>query len=166
MKEGYFQNKIADFSEMIQGFEHRLKMAETEFERYQIQLGSFKQLLKKLKKVEEFQDQGIEKIKMENTEAIEEKINFLTLKAEKKAEKVIDQKAELISNALKQIKIDEEQFKDSLSKINNFHLEILYYKEFQQLFMLKLINKGILNHRELKEVELRAKKRVKQMEKI
>ena len=164
MKEGYFQNKITDFSEMIQNFEHRLKMAETEFERYQIQLGSFKQLLKKLKKVEEFQDQGIEKIKMENTEAIEEKINILTLKAEKKAEKVIDQKTELISNALKQIKIDEDQFKDSLSQINNFHLEILYYKEFQQLFMLKLINKGILNHRELKEVELRAKKRVKQME--
>ncbi len=164
MKEGYLQSKIADFSEMIQDFEHRLKMAETEFERYQIQLGSFKQLLKKLKKVEEFQDQGIEKIKMENTEAIDEKINFLTMKAEKKAEKVIDQKTKLISNALKQIKIDEEQFKDSLSQINNFHLEIQYYKEFQQLFMLKLINKGILNHRELKEVELRAKKRVKQME--
>ena len=107
MKEGYFQNKISDFSEMIQGFEHRLKMAETEFERYQIQLGSFKQLLKKLKKVEEFQDQGIEKIKMENIEAIDGKINFLTMKAEKKAEKVIDQKTELISNALKQIKIDE-----------------------------------------------------------
>ena len=152
MKEGYFQNKIADFSEMIQGFEHRLKMAETEFERYQIQLGSFKQLLKKLKKVEEFQDQGIEKIKMENIEAIDGKINFLTMKAEKKAEKVIEQKTELISNALKQIKIDEEQFKDSLSQINNFSLEIQYYKEFQQLFMLKLINKGILNHRELKEV--------------
>jgi len=64
MKEGYFQNKIADFSEMIQDFEHRLKMAETEFERYQLQLGSFKQLLKKLKKVEEFQDQVIEKIKI------------------------------------------------------------------------------------------------------
>jgi len=85
------------------------------------------------------------------------------LKVEKKAEKVIDQKAELISNALKQIKIDEEQFKDSLSQIKNFHLEIQYYKEFQQLLMLKLINKGILNNRELKEVELRAKKRVKQI---
>ena len=164
MKEGYLQSKIADFSERIQDFEHRLKMTETEFERYQIQLGSFKQLLKKLKKVEEFQDQGIEKIKMENTEAIDGKINFLTMKAEKKAEKVINQKTEIISNTLKQIKIDEDQFKDSLSQINNFHLEILYYKEFQQLFMLKLINKGILNHRELKEVELRAKKRVKQME--
>ena len=164
MKEGYYQSKAADFSEKIQNFEHRLKMAETEYERFQMQLGQFKQLLKKLRNIEEFQEEGIKRIITDNESVISGKLDQITQITEKKMERIVYKKTKLLEDSLQQIKEDEAQLQRALQQIDGFHTEISYYKEFQKLLMLKLINKGILNHRELQEVELRAKKRVKSKE--
>ena len=164
MKEGYFQSKAADFSEKLQNFEHRLKMAETEYERFQLQLGQFKQLLKKLRNIEEFQENGIKQIIMDNESLISSKLDQIFQTTEKKMEKIVAQKTKLLEEALQQIAKDEKKLQNALQQIEEFQIEISYHKEFQKLLMLKLINRGVLNHRELQEVELRAKKRVKSKE--
>ena len=164
MKEGYYQSKAADFSEKLQNFEHRLKMAETEYERFQLQLGQFKQLLKKLRNIEEFQENGIKQIIMDNESLISSKLDQIFQTTEKKMEKIVAQKTKLLEEALQQIAKDEKKLQNALQQIEEFQIEISYHKEFQKLLMLKLINRGVLNHRELQEVELRAKKRVKSKE--
>jgi len=160
MKEGYLQKKIAEFSEKLQDFNHRLKMAETEFERYQMDLGNFKDLLKKLKHIEDFQQEGLDNLTRDGNNLINEQISSLKDHAVKEVEKRVELKTKSISQALAQIEKDEQIFQSSLKEIDVFRDEIQYYQQFQKLFILKLINKGILNHRELSEIEQRAKKRV------
>jgi hypothetical protein len=164
MKEGYLQKKIAEFSEKLQDFNHRLNMAETEFERYQHDLGNFKDLLKKLKQVEDFQQKSIETINNETKKLIEDQVLSFRNILEKQVEKVINSKSKMISNSLERIEKNEELLKTSINEIDSFRQNIIYYEEFQRLFILKLINKGILNHQELSEIELRAKKRMKNIE--
>jgi hypothetical protein len=164
MKEGYYQKKIAEFSEKLQDFNHRLNMAETEFERYQNDLGTFKDLLKKLKHVEEFQQEGVDYLNREARKRIDDQILSLKEYAGKEIDKQINLHSKTMTKALDQLQKDEQQFRSSLQELDSFRDSILYYKEFQRLFILKLINKGILNNRELSEIEQRSKKRVKNKE--
>jgi len=161
MKEGYLQKKIAEFSEKLQDFNHRLNMAETEFDRFQMDLGNFKDLLKKLKQVEEFQQNGVDRLSREGRKLIDDQITSLKEYAGKEIVKQIDVHSKTMQKTLEKLKEDETLFKSSLEELDSFRDDIYFYKEFQRLFILKLINKGILNHRELSEIELRAKKRVK-----
>jgi len=161
MKEGYLQKKIAEFSEKLQDFNHRLNMAETEFDRFQMDLGNFKDLLKKLKQVEEFQQNGVDRLSREGRTLIDDQITSLKEYAGKEIVKQIDVHSKTMQKTLEKLKEDETLFKSSLEELDSFRDDIYFYKEFQRLFILKLINKGILNHRELSEIELRAKKRVK-----
>lgn len=161
MKEGYFQNKLTTFSETLSSFEKKLALAETEYNRMQMQLGEFKQLIKKLKDIESYQNKAISKIQKENMNQINEIIQETSHKLEKSVKKTIDRQSELLSGTLEQIKSDEKIFKNSLELIQSFELKINYYQEYNHLLMLKLINKGILNNQEINEIGLRAKKRVK-----
>lgn len=161
MKEGYYQKKIADFSEKLQYFEKKLEMAETEYERFQLQLGEFKQLLKKLKQIEEFKERGIHAIAQENQRIIEDSLSVLSDKVEKNVEQIIHDKANVFEQAVEQTKKEKDLFDESIEQINQLKSNIQFYKEFQNLLMLKLINKGVLNHRELNEIEMRVKKRMK-----
>jgi hypothetical protein len=162
MKEGYLQKKIAEFSEKISTFEHRLDFKETEFERLENQLGGFKQLLKKLKDIETLKDQAVKQITYENQMQIEKSIERTIIKLEKTTKKMVDSQTALLQKTLEQIKKDERIFNNTVNEIESLKEQVKFYQEFHRLFMLKLINKGILNHRELNEVELRAKKRVSQ----
>ncbi len=162
MKEGYLQKKIVEFSEKINNFEHRLEFKETEFKRLEDQLGGFKQLLKKLKDIETITDQTIKQINETNSVEIKKSINLTLEKLEKSTKKLVDRQSNSLNDALDQIKKDRITFSNSINEINELKQQVEYYQEFHRLFMLKLINKGIINHRELNEVELRAKKHVRQ----
>jgi len=162
MKEGYLQKKIVEFSEKINNFEHRLEFKETEFKRLEDQLGGFKQLLKKLKDIETITDRTIKQINETNSVEIKKSINLTLEKLEKSTKKLVDRQSNSLNDALDQIKKDRITFSNSINEINELKQQVEYYQEFHRLFMLKLINKGIINHRELNEVELRAKKHVRQ----
>jgi len=162
MKEGYLQKKIVEFSEKINNFEHRLEFKETEFQRLEEQLGGFKQLLKKLKDIETITDQTIKQINETNSIEIKKSVNLTLEKLEKSTKKLIDRQSKSLNDALDQIKKDRITFSNSVNEINELKQQVEYYQEFHRLLMLKLINKGIINHRELNEVELRAKKHVRQ----
>jgi hypothetical protein len=116
-------------------------------------------LLKKLKNIEDFQNRGIEQMKIENRTLIEQNLKELTKKSTKIIDKSIDKKTGFISDSIKQIEKYDKQLKESLMQIKSFSHNINYIKEFQYLLILKLINKGIINNKELKEIELRAKNR-------
>lgn len=163
MKEGYLQKKIAEFSEKINNFEHRLEFKETEFQRLEEQLGGFKQLLKRLKEIDTIINRSIKQINEENTIEIQKSINAALEKLEKSTKKLISIQSKSLNEALEQIKKDQITFSNSINEIDELKQQVEYYQEFHRLFMLKLINKGIINHRELNEVELRAKKHVRQI---
>ena len=162
MKEGYLQKKIAEFSEKIANFEHRLEFKETEFERLETQLGGFKELLKKLKDIETLTQKNIKQITHENQIQIKKSIEMTTIKLEKITKKMINSQTTLLKQTLVQINKDEKLFKNTINEIETLKEQVQFYQEFHRLLMLKLINKGIINHRELNEVEIRAKKRVHQ----
>ena len=164
MKEGYLQKKIAEFSEKIDNFEHRLEFKETEFERLENQLGGFKQLLKKLKNIEAVTENTIKKINEENEKEIQKSVKNALAALEKSTNKLITSQSKSLNQSLQQIEKDQILFTNSINEIKELKTQIEYYQEFHRLFMLKLINKGIINHRELNEVELRAKKRARQKE--
>lgn len=162
MKEGYFQKKISEFSDKIKTFDNQLSLFEKEFERLQIQLGEFKEFIKKLKDIESYQDQAVKEIVRSNNQHIDEAVEDVTRKVERSLKKSFDAQTALMNQTLDQIKKDEVLFEKSLGSLDVYAEQLQFFQEFHRLFMLKLINKGILNHRELNEVELRAKKRVKQ----
>ena len=82
-------------------------------------------------------------------------------KNEKFIEKNLNDKQLIINSAFKQIKKDEEVFNIQIEKIKKLENSVSFLIEFHRLFILKLINKGILNNRELDEIERRAGKKLK-----
>ena len=160
MKEGYLQQKIAELSNKIQDFDQRIKLEEKNLERLQTHLGGFKQLLKKLKEIEDFKNDSLSKIIDENKKQLDEIIKSLNFKNEKNLKKILDDKALIINSTIKQIKKDEEVFNKQIESFQNLENKLIFLTEFHRLFILKLINKGILNNRELDEINKRASKKM------
>jgi hypothetical protein len=73
----------------------------------------------------------------------------------------LEQKSFLLNKTLKQVEKDADLFQENQAVIDEARLAALYVKEFHRLLMLKLINKGILTHREITELDQRAEKHIR-----
>ena len=76
MKEGYLQMKIGELQEKCKQIEQTLSLEESNLRRIQHRVGEYKDIIKKFKDLNEFEDRLVTKIRKEN-EQLREKIKCL-----------------------------------------------------------------------------------------
>jgi hypothetical protein len=161
MKEGYLQMKIAELNEKCKNIDQIINIEKSKLILLQEQVGGFKELLKKLKDIDEFKKKTISIIKNENEQILNDKIIKLSKQISetyknsfKSKNNKIDGFLQNIDNIINEQKIIEEKFNKKMD-------EIEYLLEHNNLLMMKLANKGIISEREINEMNTRSLKRVK-----
>ena len=161
MKEGYLQMKIAELNDKCRKIDQMINMEKSKIILLEEQVGGFKELLKKLKDLDEIKKQTLNVITEENKKIMEKQIELLSNKITKTYKNKIEDKNKKIDEFLKEMnevyikKKDEDNI--LFEKIN----DIKYLLEHNNLLMMKLANKGILSQREIDEMHLRSNKKIK-----
>jgi hypothetical protein len=119
-----------------------------------------KDLLKRLKNVEQFKEESIKELKELNSTLITDSVDNLRADIQKKINDQLEHKGFLLNKVSKQLEDDITIFEENQKHINEARETALFIKEFHHLLLLKLINKGVLSHREKTEIEQRAEKHV------
>jgi len=161
MKEGYLQMKIAELNENCNKIDQMIKMEKSKLILLQEQVGGFKELLKKLKNIDEFKKQTIEFIINENKKILIDEINNLSKKISDKYRKIFDQKNKKIDDFLQNTENIQSEQKNIEEKINKKLNEVEYLLEHNNLLMMKLANKGLITEREINEMNTRSIKKLK-----
>jgi len=161
MKEGYLQTKIAELNDKCKQINQMISMEKSKIMLLNEQIGGFKDLLKKLKDIEKIKEQTVNHINKENEKQIKNQIEKLLNKITKIIETTIQQKTQNIDKTLDYLRKREGE----LNKLNEMIIkqtkEISFLIEHNNLFMMKLANKGILTQREIDEMHIRSVKKAK-----
>lgn len=160
MKEGYLQRKIAELSDEIKGFHQKLHMQDEELIRLEERVRGHKELIKRLDDLDSFKEQLTKEIKEEHKQVIAETVEELQEEISRRTAKLIEEKTRVLTQAIEEKKKDEALFSSYVSKIEEYDEITVFLKEFFRLFLLKLINKGVLSVREKEEIQRRAEKKI------
>jgi chromosome segregation ATPase len=158
MKEGYLQRKLTELNDQCRKIEQKISFEETTLERLQQRVGEFKELIKKLDHLQEFKKQSLNQIKEENSQLVEEQLHKLTEKTKTIIEKSMDNKSLTINEVLERLIQREEEIKKLAERIQQQTKQVDFLMEYNDLLMMKLVNKGILSDRDVNEMTRRAQK--------
>ena len=160
MKEGYLQIKIAELDEKCKKIDQMINMEKSKLILLQEQVGGFKDLLKKLKDLDDLKKHTINTIKDENEKILANQIKNLSKKISETYKTSIEHKNNKIDEFLKNIENIENEKKKRDGIIDKSINEIEYLLEHNNLLMMKLANKGIISEREINEMDTRSYKKI------
>lgn len=160
MKEGYLQIKIAELNDKCKKIDQMIKMEKSKLILLQEQVGGFKDLLKKLKNLDEMKKQTISIIRDENGKIIKNQIQNLSKEISETYKDSLINKNKKIDQFLKNMEKIEIENKEKNELINKKIKDIEYLLEHNTLLMMKLANKGIISEREINEMNLRSNKKI------
>ncbi len=158
MKEGYLQGKIGELFDKTREIEQIHKMQQEELNRFQEQIGGFKQLLKQLKEVETFKESTLKAIREENSKSFNETIDRVTYRLQKTIKDDLEHRSFVLNELHDHLEEDKKLFVKYIHQLETLDLSLSFLTEYHRLLALKLINKGMLSTREKEEIERRAKK--------
>lgn len=161
MKEGYLQKKLVELNERYRALDQMISLQKANIERLQEQVGGFKQLLKRLKNIEEFKKQVMKEVINENKKHIDLISEKIIREMNKTIDRTLEYRSKDLRNAIQQLEKYEEEMRLNLDRIEKIGQTVDYLFEYNRLFMLKLMNKGIISNREITELDRRAKKKNK-----
>jgi len=161
MKEGYLQIKIAELNDKCKKIDQMINLEKSKIILLQEQVGGFKDLLKKLKDLDELKNQTIGIIKQENENILTSQIKILSKKISDTYNTSVEQKNKKINEFLKNMENIENEKKDRDELIDKKINEVQYLLEHNNLLMMKLANKGIISEREINEMDVRSYKKIR-----
>jgi hypothetical protein len=161
MKEGYLQTKIAELNDKCKKIDQMISMEKSKILLLNEQVGGFKELLKKLKDIERIKEDTVNHINKENEKLIQNQIEKLSNKTIKIIETLIQQKTKNIDETLNYLLDRKDEINQQTEMITQQTKEINFLIEHNNLFMMKLANKGILTQREIDEMDRRSIKKAK-----
>ena len=160
MKEGYLQIKIAELNDKCKKIDQMIKMEKSKLLLLQEQVGGFKDLLKKLKNLDEMKKQTLNIIRDENEKIIKNQIQNLSKEISETYKGSLINKNKKIDQFLKNMENIENENKERNELINKKIKDVEYLIEHNTLLMMKLANKGILSEREINEMNIRSNKKI------
>ena len=163
MKEGYLQIKIAELNDKCKKIDQMINMERSKIILLQEQVGGFKDLLKKLKDLDEIKKQTISILNEENEKIMKKQIETISKKISDTYKTSIEYKNKKIDEFLNNMKNIDNGKKDKDDLIYNKIIEIEYLLEHNNLLMMKLANKGILSEREINEMDNRSYKKIRKI---
>jgi len=158
MKEGYLQLKIAEMNDKLNKIDQMFSMEKSKINLLEERVGGLKDLIKKLKKIDDFKENILKEINNKNKKIIEEEIQNISKKIENKIKLLIIEKTKEIENIYNYIKSREIQLDGQEETINSMRDDTKYLLKYNEILMMKLVNKGIFTDREVNELERRSSK--------
>jgi len=161
MKEGYLQTKIAELNDKCKHIDQMISMEKSKLLLLQEQVGGFKELLKKLKDIEEIKEQTVSHINRENEKIIKKHIENLSNNIMGIIETSLKNKTQKIDEAIDCLKEQEERMGQQIEAIEQQTKDICFLIEHNDLLMMKLVNKGVLSDRDVTEIQRRSLRKSK-----
>jgi hypothetical protein len=162
MKEGYLQTKISELNDKCKLIDQMISIEESKIRRLRQKVGNYKDLLKKLDDIQEIKKQIVRCTIEKNEKNIKDQIKYLSDKAEEIINRSINNKLKKINDILNILNKTENDKKDIFETISYHTNEIRFLIGFNDLLMMKLVNKGVISDRDVNEMQLRATKKAKE----
>ena len=159
MKEGYLQLKITELNEKINKLEELLKFENNKLELLQENIGTYKEVIKKFRDLQEFKEQSLAEIQKNNDSLIEKKVEEVAEKLERVHKGLVSDKSLDINKILKNIEKQEQHLEEHVRKFDQLSYDVAFLLAYNEFFMMKLVNKNVLSYREIDEMKLRSKKK-------
>lgn len=159
MKEGYLQLKISELNDKCTQIDQMISMEKSKIELLEQRVGGFKELIKKLKDLDEFKDRILKQIQKNNQELISEEIKSISDKIAENVDSLVKSKTKEIENVLKYMKSREKEIDQQAEMILQVNEKVNYLLNHNNFFMMKLVNKGVLSDREVTELHSRSSKK-------
>jgi hypothetical protein len=159
MKEGYIKLKIAELNDKCTQIDQLISMEKSKLELLEDRVGGFKDLIKKLKDLDDFKENMLKQIKKDNKELLEKEIKNITKKVSNDIELSIISKIKEIEKINEYITSREKELEKQSEDISSINKKIDYLLNHNNYLMMKLVNKGVISDREVNELHLRSKKK-------
>jgi hypothetical protein len=159
MKEGYLQLKISELNDKCNKIDQMFSLEKSKIELLEERVGGLKELIKKLKDLDNFKKNMLIDLKNENQNIINQEIKNISDKIPKSAGEIIKNKTKEIDIFLGKMKKYEEELIKQEKLINNMNEKISYLTKHNEYLMMKLVNKTVLSDREVNELDKRSAKK-------
>jgi len=159
MKDGYLQLKISELNDKCTQIDQMISMEKSKIELLEQRVGGFKELIKKLQDLDEFKDKILKEIQRDNQKLLAEEIKSISNKIAKDIDSLVKSKVKEIENTLNYIKSREKEIDQQTEMISKVNEKVDYLLNYNNLLMMKLVNKGVLSDREVTELHSRSSKK-------
>ena len=159
MKEGYLQLKISELNDKCTKIDQIITMEKSKIELLEQRVGGAKELIKKLKDLEEFKDNILKQIQKDNQEILAKEIKTISDKIADNIDSLIKSKTKEIENIMNYMKSREKEIDQQTEMISEINKKINYLLNHNNFLMMKLVNKGVLSDREVNELHTRSSKK-------
>ena len=159
MKEGYLQLKISELNDKCNKIDQMFSLEKSKIELLEERVGGLKELIRKLKDLDNFKENILKEVKKENQNILNQEIKNISDKIPKSTEEIIENKTKEIDIFLGKMKKYEEELIKQEKLINNMNEEINYLNKHNEYLMMKLVNKTVLSDREVNELDRRSAKK-------
>lgn len=159
MKEGYLQLKIAELNDKCTKIDQMISMEKSKIELLEERVGGAKELIKKLKDLEEFKDNILKQIQKDNEDILTKEIKTISNKIGDNIDSLVKNKTKEIENIMNYIKSREKEINQQTEMISQIKEKVEYLLKHNDFLMMKLVNKGVLSDREVNELHTRSSKK-------
>jgi chromosome segregation ATPase len=159
MKEGYIQLKIAEINNKFKQLDQMISMEKKRLKLLEDRVGGFKDLIKKIRDIDNFKDELKKQIKKENQDLLSEEIKVISKKISDQIDVLVKIKIKEIEESIKSLSKRGEELKAQNDTISEIDKKVSYLLKHNELFMMKLVNKAILTDREVNEMHMRSSKK-------
>jgi len=159
MKDGYLQLKIQELNDKCKQIDQMFSMEKSKIELLEERVGGLKDLIKKLKDLEEYKENILKDIKKENQQVLSQEINSISDKISQNIDSLLKNKGREFDKNLDYLKKLENKIDKQNEIITELNKKIDYLMKHNELFMMKLVNKTVLSDREVNELHSRSSKK-------
>jgi len=159
MKEGYLQLKIAEINDKCKQLDQMISMEKKRLELLEERVGGFKDLIKKIRDIDNFKDELQKQIKKENQVILKEEILKISKKITDEIDVLVKSKIKEIEGSIKYLSSREKDFEKQDEKISQINKNVNYLLKHNDLLMMKLVNKAVISDREVNELHIRSSKK-------
>jgi len=159
MKDGYLQLKIQELNDKCKQIDQMFSMEKSKIELLEERVGGLKDLIKKLKDLEEYKENILKDIKKENQQVLSQEINSISDKISQNIDSLLKNKGREFDKNLDYLKKLENKIDKQNEIITELNKKINYLMKHNELFMMKLVNKTVLSDREVNELHSRSSKK-------
>lgn len=159
MKDGYLQLKIQELNDKCKRIDQMFSMEKSKIELLEERVGGLKDLIKKLKDLEEYKENILKDIKKDNQQSLNQEINSITDKISQSIDTLLKNKGREFDKNLEYLKNLENNIDNQNIIIEELNKKINYLIKHNELFMMKLVNKAVLSDREVNELHSRSSKK-------
>jgi hypothetical protein len=159
MKEGYLQLKISELVDKCIKIDQMISMEKSKIELLEEKVGGLKELIKKLKDLEEFKEYILKQIREDNQKIIEDEIKSVSKKIDKNIDSLLKDKTKELDKILNYMREREKDIKQQNEMILQNNNKLSYLLKHNNFLMMKLVNKGVLSDREVNELDIRSSKK-------